>query len=181
MKKYYIGLLALGILTLGLTMYVITIGLQSSQDVKTEKFANSAATTLGSYITRNQEIPASLSATGITNIPSTVTYNKLSEKQYKFCVNYKADKGYGSGDITNVVTGTLMSQMYSGYDDSSGSKAPETSLYLNYSHKKGEECHTVEPYIAKTSSFDDYCSSYSKTSSYYKMYCAPSTINYSTN
>jgi len=178
MKKYYTGILILALVTLGLTGYVVNLGLKTRQDVKTEKSANDIATKLNSYIQKEQKIPKDLKAAGVTDAPGTISYTKDSEKAYTFCVTYKEAKGYGS-DITSTLTSAATSR-YFGSSGSESSYKP-SSLYLSYIHKKGENCQTVEPYLYNRSSSSSSSSLYNSTSQlcdpegeyyeYYKDYC----------
>ncbi len=186
MKKYYIGLIVLAVLTLGLTVYVIGIGGKAKDDTKTEKSANEIATKLNDYISKNNRVPASLDAAGIKDVPSSITYSKKSDEKYEFCVTYKADKGYGSADASNLLTGALMGGMYGGaagnFSDSSSTSSYEpSSLYLNYTHKKGKDCQTVKPYIqtyTSSSQLDDYCKPTNQYYSFYKSYCKNGVLTY---
>jgi len=186
MRKYYIGLLILGIITLGLSGYVITLGAQARQDTKTEQAAQEAATKINSYVSKKQKIPASLSDAGVTDAPSTISYTKLSSSSYKFCATYKAAKGYGGAtDISNAVTGAALNRVYGStgataeddYSSSSSYSSEASALYINYTHKKGEDCQTVKPYLYSSSSSytnpsdDYYCDPSYKYYSTYKSYC----------
>jgi len=184
MKKYYVGLLILGVITLGLTVYVISLGIQSKQDVKTEKSAQEISNKINSYISKKQKIPSSLSEVGANDVPDTIKYTKLSEEKYKFCVTYKAAKGYGSGDITSVLTNAAMSRAYGGASAYEDTSYEPSSLYPSYTHKKGENCQTIKPYIYSYdnynnydygSSKDEYCNEGGKYYEQYKDYCPAST------
>lgn len=190
MKKYYIGLLVLGVLTLGLGIFVITLGLQSRQDVKTEKAVQTISSKLNNYISTNQVIPANLSVVDVKDIPNTITYTKLSYTEYKFCVTYKAAKDYGSGDITSVLTNAAFSQVYGSQSASVNDNYPSdtsyqpSELYIDYTHKKGEVCQTIKPYINNSFNYtrnsvptiDEYCDPQGKYYSQYKQYCnSPTT------
>ncbi len=184
MKKYRLGLLILGLITIGLTIYIATLGLSTRQDVKTEKSIEDVGNKLNSYIDREQEIPESLDVVGARDVPSTITYTKLSEKEYKLCATYKAAKGYGSGDISSVVTGAIFSRYY-GYDSSlyEGSEDYKpASYYPSYTHKKGQDCQTIAPYFQQdySSTFDDeeYCSPEGMYYQYYKDYCVDGQLQF---
>lgn len=174
MKKYYIGLMALGLFTVGIAVYVLVMGVQARQDVKTEKAATKAAEKLNNYVSSKQKIPSSLKEAGVSDVPSTITYTKISNEKYKFCVTYKADKGYGSGDVTTALTGAATSKLYGSSYPELDDESEESYLYLNYTHKKGEECHTIKPYIYSSSSStyeQDYCDPSSRYYETYKNYC----------
>lgn len=167
--------MVLGILTFGLMAYVIILGVQSRQDVKTEKRAQEIAEKLNSYISKNQEIPESLSAADIKDVPDTIKFSKTSDEKYKFCVTYKAAKGYGGGDITSVLYGAAASQTYGSSYDSYQSDYEPSTLYIGYTHKKGEDCQTIKPYIYNYDSYnsydDPYCDPSSQYYDTYKDYC----------
>jgi type II secretory pathway pseudopilin PulG len=184
MKKYYIGLFIIGILALGVSGYVLSIGVQARQDVKTEKSAQDIANKLNEYINNKQTIPATLSEAGVHDVPSTISYNKLSEAEYKFCITYKAAKGYGGSSITTAVTGAALSQMYNtpSYTDTTYPSTEPSSLYPDYTHKKGENCQTIKPYLYNNSYTNppDYCSPSYQYYQDYKSYCESQTTSPST-
>lgn len=190
MKKYYIGLFILALVTFGVVGYVLTLGIQSRQDVKTEKSAQDVADKLNNYINTKQQIPTSLAEVGAKDVPESIKYTKISEKNYKICVTYRASKGYGSSDITTVLTGAAMSRAYgsagtTGYNDNPSNYEP-SSLYINSTHKKGEDCQTIKPYISSYNSYngsgsssgstiDEFCNPKGKYYETYKTYCTPAT------
>lgn len=154
MKKYYIGLLVIGLVTAGLAVYVLSLGQQSKQDKKTYEKAQDTAEKLNDFIREERTIPGSLAEAGVSDVPESITYEKLSEKEYKFCVTYKANKGYGGADITSVATGALYGSMYRGdyeYSKSESEYKPST-LYLSPYYTKGESCQTIQPYISSSQS-----------------------------
>ncbi|MBA2278979.1 hypothetical protein H0V99_00870 [Candidatus Saccharibacteria bacterium] len=146
MKKYYIGLIILSVLVLGLAGYVISLGMLAKQDKKTEKRVGEISEKLNNYISDEDEIPESLDKAGITGVPSTIKFEKLSDEKYKFCVTYQADKGYGSGSITSVLTEAAYGGMYSDAYESN-SENEKSYLYMPYTHTKGETCQTIKPNI----------------------------------
>ena len=156
MKKYYIGILILLALTLGLTGYTFVQAAGGKQDKETEKKAKSIASKLNNYITRNQKIPEKLSDAGIKDVPTTVTYSKLSSKEYKFCVTYKSAKGYSSSGPGNFLFDPF-SQRYvdMAQEETSNSDYKSSYLYLSYTHKKGQNCQTITPYI-RSSIYNNY-------------------------
>ena len=81
-------------LTLGFAGYVMSVGISSKQDVQTLKTAQDIASKLNTYVQNNQKIPESLSEVGVEDVPSAIKYTKDSEKEYSFCVTYKAASGY---------------------------------------------------------------------------------------
>ncbi|HEY8999351.1 MAG TPA: hypothetical protein VIM53_03455 [Candidatus Saccharimonadales bacterium] len=83
---YKVGLAAIGIFVLSLVVYVATQAGATKQDTQTYNAANSIAQKLNGYIDTQGTIPSSLQVAGATNVPPTVTYVKLSDSSYKFCV-----------------------------------------------------------------------------------------------
>lgn len=158
--KYYLGIGILAMLVLGLTIYVATLGANSKQDNNTQKKAQEVATSLNKYISKNNKIPDKLDVIDVKDIPDTIKYTKNDDGTYKFCVTYKAASSYGSS-VDGFFTGdTLQStqEKQNPYDynisDSNKTYTPST-LYLSYSHKKGENCQTVKPYVYNFDSYLD--------------------------
>ncbi len=150
MTKYYIGLAVIGLITIGLFIFTVNLGATGKQDVQTQKKVQEIETKLNSYVTKNQKIPSSLEEAGIKDVPNTITYTKNSDGlTYKFCVTFKAAKGY-STDPTDLLWGGGLKGA-STTDDSSYSSYESTyqpsSLYISYYHKKGETCQTIKPYF----------------------------------
>jgi hypothetical protein len=178
MKKYYIGLVVLALLVLGLVGYTVYQGGLTKQDKKTAEAASSVADKLNSYIQQNYKVPASLAAAGIKDVPKEVTYSKLSNDRYKLCVTYKADlRGYGVSPATLAVSAFY--SHYAGYNSSyyGGDNYEATSAYIDtYSHDKGQKCITVKPdltnYNATSSTMTQYCDPSYEYYSFWKDYCA---------
>jgi type II secretory pathway pseudopilin PulG len=152
MKNYKIGLAIICALVLGLTIYTLVLGVNSKQDIATDKKAQEIATKLNDYITNNQRIPKKISEVGVNDVPAAISYNYKSNTEYEFCVTYKAaSQGYNSG-ISDVLTSPLTSRLYgttsSGDQEiSANSTYKPSSLYFYGGHKKGANCQTVKPYI----------------------------------
>lgn len=168
MKKYYLGLLIIGLLTIGLAAYVINVGMQGKQDKQTYDKAQEIAEKLNDHISKEQEIPATLSEIDVSDAPGSISYEKLSSKQYKFCVTYKTSRGYGTGDITSTLTGAALSGMYGGSLDYE-SNYESSRLYIPYTYEKGENCQTIKPTIYDFSDSDEDIFS---EDSLYEMYCS---------
>ncbi len=179
MKKYYIGLIVLALLAGGLLIYIVGLGVQGRDDKKTYEAASKAADKLNSYINDKQQIPDSLAKAGITDVPGTIKYEKLSSTRYKFCATFKTDRGYSTG-AGSVVTDTLFGTLYGGqfdYDSYGESSYEPSSLYLSYYYRKGENCQTVKPYLRSSNSFNfsndfetDFSDLYQES---YNQYCTP--------
>jgi type II secretory pathway pseudopilin PulG len=164
MKKYYTGLLLLGLLTVGLLIFTVVQGSAQKQDKETERKSREISTKLNTYVGKNRRIPESLDEAGIKDVPKTISYTKESDSKYKFCETYKNKSSYGGDGITSLLWGTaLQSYDDTGYDDYSGDDSyRRSSLYPSYSHDKGENCQTVEPYFSNN--YNQYPTSSSSSS-----------------
>jgi len=156
MRKWKIGLLVLGVVTLGLLVYVMIQGLQSKQDRVTYKQATKIADKLNSYITNNRTVPVSLTAAGIDDVPDNITYTRKGTSKYEFCITYKAANTDVSSQVTQDLynatsnrglTNAATEGPSSSYGTGIASYNPET-LYIDSIHKAGQQCQTVEPYIS---------------------------------
>lgn len=149
LNKYKIGLLVVGVFTLGMAGYVMIQAGAAKEDNETYKKATKIADKLNDYTLRKSP-PASLQAAGIQDVPDSVSYTRLSSTRYKFCVTYKADS---SGFDASSVENQLLSSAY-GTDSSYNYDDYESSyLYLDYTHHKGENCKTIKSY--SSSIYDD--------------------------
>jgi len=156
--RYKIGLLVIGLFTIILLVLVLVQAHAAKQDNETYRAANEIVTKLNNYNLDHDKLPSSLAAAHITNVPASVSYQKLSEGSYKFCVTYKATSS--DFDATSA-----LSDVASGhYSSPSVSDSTEDSyyLYLPSSHHKGANCQTVKSFT--TPSYD--CSSYDSYSCY---------------
>jgi len=159
LRKYKFGFAVLGLLTLVLFVFVVIQGQATKADAATSEASQKVADKLESYITNKGSVPASLTAAGVTNAPDSVQYTKLSESTYKFCVTYKTATGFSSSDVTSRVLTSAYG--INGSSSSSFTDTPSSYLYVSGSHKKGENCQTVKPYIY--SGYDGYNSSSSSS------------------
>jgi hypothetical protein len=149
--KYKIGLAVIGVLTLVL-LVVVAVGASGvKQDNQSYKKATAIAEKLNNYIYDNYKIPETLSDAGITDVPSTVRYEKDSETEYKFCVTYKS----ASEDLSS-------------FGNISDAKYTPSTLYLRAAHQKGENCQTVKPYLNTYDNYNTTGSSTGSTDSYYQ-------------
>ena len=177
MKKYYIGLLVLAAIVVGLLGYTLYQGGLAKQDKVVLDRATEIADKLNNYVSTENKIPASLSAADIDDVPEAISYKKLSDEKYKFCVTYKsASRGYGVGP-TEVLTAALMQQYAAGAYDYGDSYEPATLYVDSYGYTKGENCQTIKPYLS--SSLDDttnsqaqFCDPEGEFYEFYKDYCA---------
>ncbi len=137
---YKIGLAGIGIFVLSLVIYVATQAGATKQDTQTYNAANSISQKLDTYIDSQGTIPDTLQTAGVSSVPSTISYAKLSDSSYKFCATYKTkDSGFDSG--TSIIeTIAAAESPISGTTSSSAD-----ALYISPAHKKGENCQTITP------------------------------------
>jgi type II secretory pathway pseudopilin PulG len=149
LAKYKAGLAIIGIFTLAMLILVIAQASGTKQDTNTYNRASDIANTLNDYISSNNVVPESLSEAGVGAIPSTITYHKVSGSTFNFCVDYKTTSSdFDPTDVeTSLLTGSLSG------DGSSGSE--NSTLYIDSSHHKGENCQTITPYIDNTGDCSD--------------------------
>jgi len=136
-KKYYLGffvLLAIGIGALG---YALSQAGAAKVDKKTNDAVQKISQKMELYTISNG-VPESLQQAGITDVPSTVKYTKISDSKYKICLDYKAaSSGFDAGWFSLLGGG-----FNSPYTTDSGDKSYFDST-VQYNHKKGENCQTV--------------------------------------
>jgi hypothetical protein len=153
MRKWKLGLLALGVLTLGLAVYVAVQGVSSKQDRATTKQAIAIADKLNNYVNSKQSIPTDLSAAGVKDVPATITYTRKSDSSYEFCVTYKAANTDVSAQVQNDLMRATTNGGYSGTQNPyTGTTDAPTDLYVTSEHKAGKQCQTVKPYLYSYSS-----------------------------
>lgn len=153
LTKYYIGLVVLVVFAAGLIGYTIASGSDAKSDKKTAEAVNKIAPALETYINKNYAIPADLDKLNVNNIPSTVTYKKISEEKYKICATYKTAANGFDGGLFSLFGGALYGSGYSGTDYPASEDYLDT-YKLTYNHKKGENCHTVKPAAASGYGYD---------------------------
>ena len=144
LKKYYTGLLVIGVIILGMTIFVISQSGKSRDDEKTYKYASEIVDKVNTYMTSATAIPSSFYEMGIKDVQPTVRYQKVSDEEYKFCVTYKTQSGLVDLSMTNLAF-SLIPGSYSGYSDPS---YVSSYLYLDIAHKKGENCINIKPLIS---------------------------------
>lgn len=169
LRKYQIGLAVLGVAALIMLVLVLVQAQAAKADSATYDAAQKAASKLESYTSRNDAIPDSLSAAGVSDAPDTIKYTKLSETQYKFCVTYKSSSGFSSSDVESRVLSGAYGSAYSSAQTSSDSQE-SSYLYISSTHKKGETCQTIKPYIYNNYSSSSYSNSTSATAKCYTQY-----------
>jgi hypothetical protein len=145
-RKYVIGLSVLLLFVLGLVVWLLIQASAVKADNTTYKSATKLASKLNDYISTKNKIPNDLKSVSKDAVPSSIRYTKLSEQRYKFCVTYNANSS--NFDATSVQTGLMSRAFGGGLDYYGGNESSELSyLYIPSTHKKGENCQTIKPYI----------------------------------
>lgn len=141
LKKYYIGITVLILIAFGFLVYTITQSGGAKKDRATNAVVESIGDKLDNNISDKNRIPVDLAEAGITKMPPSVTYTRLSDSQYKICFYYYQANNGLDADWSSIVTAGLNStqtgQSDHSYFDSS----------LEFSHKKGQNCQTVKPVL----------------------------------
>ncbi len=141
--KYKIGLLVLGIFSVILLLLVLPQAAATKQDNDTYTKATNIADKLNTYVDIQQTIPASLASLAINNVPTTVSYHKLSDSSYRFCVTYKTKSiDFSPSSTESQLLSAAAGSAISGSSFSSFS-SDNSALYLDSNHKKGPNCQTV--------------------------------------
>ena len=164
LNKYKIGLAVIGAFSLILFGLVIMQASGTKQDNETYEKANKIADELDSYVLR-RGVPESLEDAGISNVPDEVSYEKISDTKYKFCVTYKTKSSSFNGDslFWSVSSGSAQSD-YEEYEDEES-----YYLYLSPTHDKGENCQTVKSYEDEYD-YEDYEYDYNYDDTDYQEY-----------
>jgi hypothetical protein len=171
---YKVILSIIAIFTFGVVLYVVSQAGVNKADSQTYNRANDIATSLQNFTDNNGYAPGSLSAAGIKNVPSSVTYNKLSESSYRFCVDYKA----ASSDFSaTTVESDIITQSGSSNSDDQN-YGSQGFLFVNPTHPKGNNCQTVT--ISSYSDYNNSSGSYtgSDTGSYTGSYSSSPDVLY---
>ena len=169
MKKYYIGLIVLALIVIGLVGFTFYQGSLAKQDKKTAKEVVRVADKLNNYVLTQNKVPASLSAVGIKNAPKEISYTKLPHDRYKFCATYKtALRGYAVSP-TEVFYATLFRYQYGDQPIDSNSYEPSSLYVSEYYHDKGQNCQTVKPQLYHMNS--EFCDPNYQYYSLWKDYC----------
>ncbi len=146
MKKYYVGLVVLLGLSICLVGYTLSRAGRAKADSQTTKTVNEAGSKLDLYISNNNLIPDSLGAVGVKNVPSTITYTKIGNTQYKFCANYNTASAAFDAGWTALLGGAASSVYPNIPSNTTNNIALDTYLII-YQHKKGQNCQTITPTI----------------------------------
>lgn len=154
--KYYIGFAVLGLFTFGLLIFVVIQASAAKSDAQTYKAAQKTAESINKYIDQEQMIPNSLDGAKITYNKETITYKKISDEKYTFCVTYNTNGA--SVDGTSLI-GEVLYGSSTVYDSDETDTYEYPEIYLSSIHSKGENCQTVKPYVAGGGvelQYDDY-------------------------
>jgi|GEM_PF-2803817 len=150
MLKYRIGFAVLGVFTLVLFIVVIVQASGTKQDNQTYKKATEVANKLNDY-TGSHPAPTDLSNIGVSDIPSTIAYKKITDSSYKFCVTYKSKSANFSA--SDVETGLLTGSASSSADNFSSDSTAQYYLTIDPSHDKGQNCQTIKTYYYGSTSY----------------------------
>lgn len=143
--SYRLGFGILWLFSLVVLIVVLTQAGAVRHDNQLYRRADTISTKLNDYTDGYHKVPASLAAARITNVPSAITYRKLSAKSYRFCVNYRsASSDYNSTRALDRLYGESTS-------DGEGTADKSTYLYIDLYHPKGVVCQTVSPNLATDS------------------------------
>lgn len=148
LNRYRLGLGLLGVATVILAAYLISQASGVKQDTLTYNRANAIANKLNDYVDNQQKVPSSLAEAGITNVPSTISYRQIDSNSYQFCATYKsASTNFSAVDSAeSAITGQFEgAQNYSSAN--AGADFPNTTLFIDGSHQKGQNCQTIKPDI----------------------------------
>jgi len=157
MKKsllgYKVGLIVLGLFTLGLFGAIVMQSSAAKQDNQTFKAASDIARKLNNYTDTKQHVPVTLAQAGVEKVPASISYRTTGTTSYEFCVTYK--KASNNINASTVVQDVVWRGMRgtSTYPGSDGAY-PNYALYLNSDHHKGKNCQTVKLYSFDSMSSD---------------------------
>lgn len=141
LAKYKLGLSVLGLFVVVILIIVIAQASATRQDNKTYNRASQIANSLDNYIDNSNYVPASLAEANITNVPNSITYQKLSDTKFRFCVNYKT--AYSGFDASTAEVNAIADVQHA--NDTNLQPSVNSYLFLTPAHSKGENCQTISP------------------------------------
>lgn len=145
--RYKIGLLIIAILTIGLVIFVIVQAGAVKQDTKTTQDATNIAQKLNDYVDAQGAVPDSLATAGVRNVPSTISYQKLSDSKYRFCITYRAPGGSAAiGDLETRFSDAMSIDGGGSISSDVGQTSDQGVLVIPDPHHKGANCQTITPY-----------------------------------
>lgn len=143
--RYKIGLAVLLAFAFVMTGLVLVQASGTKQDTKTNSAASDIADKLNTYVDNNQKVPGSLAEAGAKNVPSTISYTKLSDTSYKFCATYK---GNSSGfDATGTATDLLSGSGSSSITNEPNIPVDNSYLTIDSTWHKGANCQTINTQV----------------------------------
>ena len=139
LKSYKLGLGVIGLLTVILLVFVLIQAGPTKQDVATYNAAVNIADQLNNYTYNSYTPPNTLADAGITNVPPSILYIKLSATKYRFCIDYKTNSSVLSQTPSPTEFMTLLPI---------GSNNPSLTssdgyLVISPDHHKGDNCQTI--------------------------------------
>jgi hypothetical protein len=147
---YKIGLAIVGLFTIVVFLFVLLQAGNAKKDADLTKRANEIANKLNEHMYSASDLPNSLEEAGVKDVPSSITYKKISNETYTFCVDYKSkSSGFDPSNALSSVVSGYYGGGYNSYSDE------QTSLYILPDHKEGKNCQTVKPYLYSVNSTDD--------------------------
>jgi hypothetical protein len=99
-------------------------------DSQTLSSANDIAQKLNSYTDTHKTVPADLKTVGVKSVSKDITYKRVSDSRYEFCVSFRTQTGF---------FGPFGGDYY--YADNQS----QSALYIDSYHNKGKRCEKVDP------------------------------------
>ena len=144
LTKYKIGLGVIGLFTVIITIWAVAQASATKQDNNTYNTANNIADKLNTYTDMNNFAPYSLTSIGINNLPSSITYYRLSDSSYRFCIDYKTSATDFS--VSSTESDLITSSVGNSSTNDSLNYGNNGYLYIDTSHHKGNNCQVVDLY-----------------------------------
>jgi len=143
LTKYKIGLGIVGLFTVVITIWALAQAGATKQDNNTYSTANNIASKLNTYTDTNDTAPYSLTYIGVYNPPSTISYTRLSNSSYRFCIDYKTTSSdfSASSAESDLLTSSVSDSNSSNNSLNYGANG---FLYIDTSHHKGNNCQVVK-------------------------------------
>jgi len=88
--KYYLFFGVLMLAAIAAVAFTISTASDSKTDKATAEKISEISTKLDTFISNNSQVPATLDDAGVNNVPSSISYKKISDSEYKICATYKA-------------------------------------------------------------------------------------------
>lgn len=145
LTKYKIGFGLLGLFVVILLIVVILQAQATKDDTNTYNQATTISNELNTYISTNNLVPNSLADANISTVPATISYQKLSNDLFKFCVDYKTTSS--DFDPTAVATGLISGSATGSATSTQYQPTNGVILYIDAEHHKGNNCQTITPYL----------------------------------